>query len=277
MWRVSWLVSVVLFSLLTSETPEAQTRGDSCVELSSLEAEELLEISIYSENKFQSKSCDEGSVEQRVYNLKVDLRAHIYGLEDFEISSFSSVTSSSDCVSVTAAYHIWSYYLFSESTSYFDHPLQYLDHYLALYGVKCFEVFSGFLSGKILHALFFQGNYSEDEAELLTGERALKIWRGFIQRNYRYAVINFELLNALQSTNLQSVSVRNESISMNVLTLARAAKICRSNVNELQSGNLKVPFLTQLKSLESSDAEGFKTLCETGNLVQGVFEYQSEW
>ncbi|WP_299701218.1 hypothetical protein [uncultured Tateyamaria sp.] len=242
-----------------------------------MEAEELLGISIYSENEFQSKACDEGSVEQRVYNFKVDLRAHIYDLEDYEVSSFSSVTSSSDCVSITAAYHIWSYYLFAEGTSFFDYRLKDLDQYLALYGVKCFEVYSGFASGKTLHALLFGSNYSEEEANVLTGERALKLWKRSVQRNHRYAVLNFEMLKALRSANLQSVSVRKESISMNALTLAKAANICRANANDVQSGNLEVPFLVQLKSLQSSDTERFRTFCEQKNLVREVFEYQSEW
>lgn len=257
--------------------PSVGSANEDCVVLSLSESKDLLKESLYTSGLFEKKSCEEASLEQSLHNIKVEFKSQVIGDIPLDISKFTSVTLSSNCQSVRAAYHIWVYFLFEKSKNSFDPELGALDKYLVTFGVGCPEEFSGFVSSKVFHGLTFPDKYSAKDLDHLTGEQAIKAWRRLIRLGRKQPKLDLSLLEMLRAQTLSEVDPQISAESLNILVLLEGSKICQGVEEGERTNILPIPFLVELQSLAEKSEEEFENLCNSVDLTDEVFSYHSEW
>lgn len=255
----------------------AEIASPDCVEMSDDEIESLLNVSIYTDGAFSLKPCRNNEHFGILYIAKSDLRSVVFENNDFPISSFEPITNLSGCEAITAAYHIWAYFLFNKANSVYSKQLERFNQYLSNEGVACANSFSGFVSLKILHALLNRERYSDDELALLTGDRAAEIWRDMIENGDEEAIINIAILQYVLNNREHKIEGDALNKSTNLLLLKFIGSLCENEEPLEKNSFLSLPLLTHIEEFRNNNSEAFAGYCSEGSAQRQFFQYQSEW
>lgn len=275
--RNSFALSLFIALLLVPSLLKSETTTPSCAQFSEAEVRELLNVSIYSEGKFDMRICEERGPLDVIYNLKVEFRDSLLSNGATPISRFERVTELEGCEAARAAYHIWAFYLFNVKNDISHPDLEPLSRYISFDGLSCFQFVSGLISLKILHVVLNPDHYSEEVDSFASGERAAETWVGMINAGEQDATINFRILRALHNGDGISLSAANVENSVNVLVLNAVAAMCRGETSDEYYEGLAIPILEKTISLRHQAPDQFENLCASGTFPEGTFEYQSEW